>query len=702
MDHFDDKFSEVHRSYYINTKRREELRIAAILDELTEEFLAYECEVVNLESFRWKDQLKDFYPDFFLAESIWNGHNKTWRRKLTPQIHDDFLRLMQWFKERGIPTIFWNKEDPVHMHTFLKVASLFDYVYTTDVDCVPLYMRLLGHRRVGFLPFATSTHLFNPIEEFDRKDCACFAGSYYRKREERKLAFENIADALSKEYCLEIYDRNSYPGNLDYQYPERFQNMIKGSLPVDQINVAYKGYRFGVTLNIVNHSSTMEARRIFELLGSNTLTISNDCLGVRNLFGDLVLYYENQEQFNSGFRSLLQSPEKAEKIRLLALRKILKEHTYRHWLENLYNLTFGVELSRLEPKVAVFSVVNNEDELINVIRSYNRQSYQSKQLFVFNQKPNKILAKDGNSYPGIEELNQVLPGDHQFLAYLAPNNYYGDHYLEDLVLTAKLVEISAIGKSSHFCYENNKVTKKADIEPYNYTDRMRLDRCLFKPHLLGLIKTGNIEECWFNNIPCFSTDLFNFCENWQKETCGEVDDLDLYCGHSLSELLDLTKDPELLAINYSFKEEISGQEMGEAFKINHYLLDLINLPKSAIGFFVKHDNNSFTNAYVDLWKDVSPLIEYDELSERNIMSVYLSAEFVKEVNFYITLYTINREYISSYLLQPKTYSKIPVPSNAHYFCFRLRTRGWAYGIIKEILINPTITNPIINQTSKRG
>ncbi|MCB2141297.1 DUF3880 domain-containing protein, partial [bacterium] len=219
-------------------ERSSDLRIAGILDELSDMFFPFECKFINLDFNHWEEQIIEHDPDLLFVESIWNGFKKTWRNKFSPANNSELIRLINWCKARGIPTAFWNKEDPVHLLTFLGAAHLFDFVFTTDLDCVPLYKRLLGHDRVGVLPFATAIQLFNPIEKYDRKEAACFAGSYYAKREERKEDFERIADNLMENYQLEIYDRDPYPGNPDYSFPKKYQPLIKGSLPVGQIDIA--------------------------------------------------------------------------------------------------------------------------------------------------------------------------------------------------------------------------------------------------------------------------------------------------------------------------------------------------------------------------------------------------------------------------------------------------------------------------------
>ncbi|BDZ42873.1 hypothetical protein GCM10025865_21720 [Paraoerskovia sediminicola] len=45
--------------------------------------------------------------------------------------------ITRWCRENDVPTVFWNKEDPVHFDLFVATAALFDVVFTTDVDSIP-------------------------------------------------------------------------------------------------------------------------------------------------------------------------------------------------------------------------------------------------------------------------------------------------------------------------------------------------------------------------------------------------------------------------------------------------------------------------------------------------------------------------------------------------------------------------------------
>ena len=113
----------------------------------------------------------------------------------------------------------------------------------------------------------------------------------------------------------------------NYQFPPEYQPYIVGTLPFDQIDKAYKGYRYAINLNSIKQSQTMFARRVFELLASNTITVSNFSRGVRLLFGDLVITTDSGSEMVRHLNKVANDDTHSRKLRLAALRKVMQEHT---------------------------------------------------------------------------------------------------------------------------------------------------------------------------------------------------------------------------------------------------------------------------------------------------------------------------------------------------------------------------------------
>src|SRR5690606_8818054 len=233
-----------------------------------------------------------------------------------------------------------------------------------------------------FLPFACQPALTNPVETYQRKDAFCFAGAYYVRYPDRTRDLATLVEEFPKFKPLEIYDRNYGKDDPNYQFPENYQPYIVGTLPFSEIDKAYKGYRYAINLNSIKQSQTMFARRVYELLGCNTITVSNFSRGVRLLFGELVLTSDSGGEILRRLQKLESGPEFADKFRLAGLRKILSEHTYQARLDYILSKVTGTRHVHPLPDYTVVSLVNSVQELSNTLDNVVRQHHVPVRLVV--------------------------------------------------------------------------------------------------------------------------------------------------------------------------------------------------------------------------------------------------------------------------------------------------------------------------------
>ena len=681
-----------------DTKKTFTVRIAGMLDELSENFFPYECDFLNLNSSKWKEEIEAFEPDILFVESIWNGYKGTWRSKLLPSPSEDFLSLMDWCKQRQLPTVFWNKEDPVHFTTFMHIASHFDYVLTTDFDCVPLYKRLLGHDQVFCMPFASSVQMYSPLEKYERTDGTCFAGSYYNKREERKKDFENIVDVIDeKEWKIDIYDRNPYPNNPEYTYPKKYQKYIVGTLPPDQVDIAYKSYKFGITLNIVKHSSTMQARRAFELISCNTLVLSNECLGLRNLFGDLIVYFDNKKSFENKLENLSSNELLFDKTRLLALRKVLKEHTYKERIGFIYQLVFKKKNFNEDPFIGVYSVINNIEEYKYIKMSFKRQNYGSKKLYLFSEN-DQIINQNLQNFDcplqveNIKNMNESFLDGLDFVSYFDVANYYGDNFLTDLVLSLKYEPTATVvGKGSYYYYDQLEVKLKNARKKYTLTTSLRTDRSIVNTQFkksVGFDQSNNEGSTTLEGVTCLSVDPFNFCENYTLNNCEIVDDIPLHQGVSLEDINKLSILIESSELHYSYEQSISKEE----------LFNIVRSIPGKIGKSVTTDNDT---GIFTLKDSASPTTIHlqrkfmlNELDDE-IIVVYLNALIQGKARIVCTFFDQNDQGLGGCQLLTKGCTSIRIKERAHYYKFSIELSGLSQIVLKEIMINPQPKNNLL-------
>lgn len=371
-------------------KHIKDIKVALICDEFSYNSFKYEFDAVVLEPDNWKEKLIAEKPDFFFCESAWSGidpKRRPWQGKIYSSINfkhenrTELLNILKYCHEHNIPTVFWNKEDPTHfddrVHDFVKTATNFDYIFTTDEECVQKYKNEYGCQKVFCLPFATQPRLFNPIENYPRSDKIIFAGSWYENHIERSKAMINIFDNILKNNKeIEIYDRYYYDDDELHIFPEQYHSFIKPPVSHNHIDKIYKSSLFGLNINTVTESSTMFARRVYELMSSHTFIISNYSKGVEKLLQKNIVFADRDTNKLSKL-----SNQEIDQIRDENLHLALEKHTYYERFKTLLD-TIGIPFIPIDRSVTIVCIAIDESEISKIISFYRMQELDNKRLLI--------------------------------------------------------------------------------------------------------------------------------------------------------------------------------------------------------------------------------------------------------------------------------------------------------------------------------
>ena len=532
---------------------RSRLRVAVIMDEFTYNCYGPEGDLLQLSVDNWEQELENFGPEMLMIESAWRGKDDKWGAKVG-HLSAEVQGILAWCNKHGVPTAFWNKEDPIHFETFLTTASKFDAVFTTDIDKVADYKAALGHDNAFFLPFGCQTDIHNPLEIYDRKDAFCFAGAYYVRYPHRTKDLEEFVAELPKHRPLEIYDRNFGKGHPDYMFPEAYKPFIVGTLAASEIDKAYKGYRFGINLNSIKDSQTMFARRVYELLASGTITVSNYSRGLRVMFGDLVVSSDSGPEVLKQVR--LIDDQMGPRFQLAGIRKALNEHSYTQrmaYVASKLNRSTGHDDGL--PAVTVLAKAGTADEAASLIAQFTRQSHKNADMVLvlansidaraFGDLPDTILCLSEDRAAAFR-LADVAPDGNWVAGFCAR-----DHYLLDLILATRYSAAQVIGKDCHYRLDE-MISRIGDL-CYRPVSQLALRRAIAQGHLLA----GASLTDWLEALPdtalsagsdgtaqFLATDAFNYCEDALRDgatpqiVAETVDDLPgLDCGLPLQDLL---------------------------------------------------------------------------------------------------------------------------------------------------------------------
>lgn len=433
------------------------VRVMSIFDEFSRECFAPHANLIEPRPDNAIPLLERDKPNLVFVESAWRGNKSTWQYRVSKYAHPpgkELAALLAECKRREIPTVFWNKEDPVHFDNFIDSACGFDYVFTTAEEAIPLYKKRTG-AKVNTLPFAAESSLHNPVGSGSRNSKVCFAGSYYANRfKERRDDQLMLLDAATN-FDFDIFDRNAGAVAKDFCFPDRFSPFVRGKLPYAEMNRAYRNYRVFLNVNSVIDSNTMFSRRVFELMACGTPIVSTPSIGIDRMFGnDLVWLVRSEDEAKEAIGQLLNDDGEWRRRSLRGIRAIFAEHTFEHRFKQVLD-TVGIRHELLpDRRVLCVGEANSISELDTLISMVQTQQLLRTQirLLVITTSP-ELAVRDGSVKIVLVtgDVRKVVADsmhewDASHLAVLDFKAHYGPHYIQDLLNAFGYSEAAIVGK----------------------------------------------------------------------------------------------------------------------------------------------------------------------------------------------------------------------------------------------------------------
>ncbi|MGK3958310.1 glycosyltransferase [Arthrobacter sp. R4] len=319
-------------------RRLSELTVGIIADEFTLEGMRGESKMVELRPDTWRQQVDAQPLDALLVESAWEGVDGEWKQKVGFYDDERFSTLraiLEHCNSVGVPTIFWNKEDPVHFNRFSHTAAHFDHVFTTDSNCIRRYKAAAGPRQrtVASLPFYAQPRLHNIVPSCRPYDhSVAYAGSFYGDR--YKARSEELAVILdvAKNHGLSIYDRQHLNPESPYRFPNHLARYVRGGLSYIEMVDAYKSHPVHINVNSVEGSPTMFSRRVMEVAASGSAVLSGKGIGVDHVMNGLVPVIDGSEELELLVTEWMNNESARIRDAWLAYRHVHRGHTAAHRL----------------------------------------------------------------------------------------------------------------------------------------------------------------------------------------------------------------------------------------------------------------------------------------------------------------------------------------------------------------------------------
>ena len=458
------------------------LTVGVIADEFFRRAFEYEWTAIYLTPDKWKAELEETPIDLLFVDSAWQmEYGEHWKYKIIGDSAPgkELMELVEHCRKEGIPTVFWNREDPPHFDDAIDTARLFDWVYTTDQNMVPKYREELGHNNVEALPFAAQVAIHNPMalmdgyEVAEKRDVA-FAGAYYgMKYPERQEQMDILLGGAiqgddSMEHGLDIFARDM-GGGKDYRFPSKFRSKIRGSLRYPQTLAAYRAYRAFINVNSVVDSTTMSSMRLFELPACGTPIVSTPTPATTNFFtNEMVATPQTIDEAEFAIRALTSNPDLSDRMAYLAQQEIWRKHSYTHRVDTILR-NLGME-DRLYVPASVTAMVstNRPHQLRHVIDTLSKQIDVEMQAIVgthgfsADDEVKGYAREQGLEVEWLELdsklklgecYNQIIErSDGDFIAKIDDDDLYSPGYLFDSLHAARYSRADVVGKHAHYMY----------------------------------------------------------------------------------------------------------------------------------------------------------------------------------------------------------------------------------------------------------
>lgn len=415
--------------------------VIGIMDEFTTGCFEEDLNLIQPRPDNWYALAEKYKPTLFFIESAWKGNFGSWQYRVADYANKpgpEVAHICEYAKTKGIPTVFWNKEDPVHHEKFMCSAKLVDHIFTTDASMCSSYREKTGNANAHALPFAAQPSLHKPAPLAGRKPRSCFAGSWYGNRHElRGQAMRWLLDAGNR-YGMDIYDRNFGTGN--FVFPDEYQQGIKGSLPYKQLCDEYSRYRVFLNVNSVTESPTMFSRRVFELLACGTPVVSTYARGIDELFDSKAVWLVNSaKEADEAIHTLMTDDVEWRRRSLAGIREVFARHTYAHRINEMFE-RIGLE-NRLPVDLQVLLVAKARSavDLQALLHTAATLCYPKWKLLI--ECSGTAEQQSAVPSPNVQLVNvgylasaQLIAdaADSSAIGWLAAGSNYGPNYLRDL------------------------------------------------------------------------------------------------------------------------------------------------------------------------------------------------------------------------------------------------------------------------------
>jgi len=457
------------------TKNFGSLTIAVIVSKRLFYYLDSEANVLLLDKLNYQYVLKYLDVDFLLVESAFQFYISDFDYSLisSDEKWNNVKSILDFARKMSIPTIYWQT------NYFLfddKITKNFDFVYTAFDD-----KKFLTEERFRHLPHATQPKIYHPYRFFGNQ-----------KQIDQNIVIENSNIIHSHSPLNKLFSELQYStlkfidtGMSESLDPRSF-SVFDGRSFVKNCTETYRTTLLRNSIGAISYSIPPEYSEFniisdLEKLAMGVPVMYFGKLGNHDVRKNIVLEVENLEDLENKI-SELHNPLYRERASQLCFRKVVEKHTISHRFNQICK-DIGLSYQWTEyPAVSLCFATHRMQKISNCIETFKRQTYPNKQLIIAFNGPEKISREELHFLKDPKEpihfiqssrerllggaLNSALNvAEGVYFFKMDDDDHYGDHYIHDLVLAARLFDVDVFGKprDNFFQFEHdNELFKRKD------------------------------------------------------------------------------------------------------------------------------------------------------------------------------------------------------------------------------------------------
>ncbi len=447
--------------------RNSSLKIALIAGERLHASLQYEGEILTLTETNWQWCLKYGQPDLLLIESCSQSATGDWFMAQTePELEDSALgRLVQHAHQAGLPVAYWFTLDVQYLSAYEQMIRMADKAYCADDRAVQLLKD--QKTEASLLLPAVQPAIFTKLTQYSPE-----------KKLNYKLVCDDLVDVVQswdekaplvtdlQEHGAVFFDSMNQIWHTKIQKLSLPGDSILGTIDFVSKAALFKQSRMLGVLRSQSRTRTEIQWSIIEAASSHMPIVLEPGVSA-GLLEDLCLTPGTTDQF---FVELIKHDKDRlyhERVAQKTWRAALQLHTFSHRIQQICE-DLRIQHDWIEyPSAALITPSYRKKFIQRAKNNFAGMNYPNKHwVLVFNgafEEFEEIKKEVGQGLQTVwaiyvpSELHAgpcmnagIQKAPTQYVFRMDDDDYYGENYLSDLMLYARVVDFDVIGKSFRY------------------------------------------------------------------------------------------------------------------------------------------------------------------------------------------------------------------------------------------------------------